>query len=630
MIDLKNIKLVAWDLDDTFWSGTISEGEITPIAEHIQLVHDLTDCGIINTICSKNDHIVAEHKLRELGVWDEFVFASINWDNKAMRLQALIDGMALRPANVLFLDDNHFNLQEAQHVMPALQVAEPQDAIPDLIAQVASAEKKDLKHKRLAQYKVLEEKAQASLSYGSSEDFLYATHITVEMIECEGNVDEELLKRLHELVMRTNQLNFTKNRCAIEELKQRIEDKRYRCGYVKVHDKFGDYGIVGLYVLNTETKTLEHFLFSCRTMGQKIEQWVYAQLGFPKLTVVGEVRTQLNTTECPGWINQMRNNSIIDNHQQSHTAKNNTRILLKSPCDLSNAKIYIKNTSIFDTDFTYVSNSAGQVIDAYNHSVHILGLLDYSEEDKKMLANECIFIDPKMLSHDRFFTGEYDVIFLSSLIESIYGIYQRKDTNLRVVFGGCFHDITDPLNWDKYISGEYYNGGNVFTRAYLSEFSKKYEFIGRTTPKMYEEFLNRCLKTLPQNTTLCIILGATKYYTKNTEWTRMHEEINDVVMHMANSNPRLRYIAMDDIVHSESDFTDSLTHYTAKVYYEISQSMAKIIEDVTSAKIAMDGKGQYWLVQIAMLIRRLIKCVLPSNSPLYRSLKNIYIKKIRS
>ena len=29
-----DVKLVIWDLDDTFWSGTLAEGEITPLPEN--------------------------------------------------------------------------------------------------------------------------------------------------------------------------------------------------------------------------------------------------------------------------------------------------------------------------------------------------------------------------------------------------------------------------------------------------------------------------------------------------------------------------------------------------------------------------------------------------------------------
>ena len=34
-IDYKKIKLVIWDLDETFWNGTISEGEVFVIPDNI-------------------------------------------------------------------------------------------------------------------------------------------------------------------------------------------------------------------------------------------------------------------------------------------------------------------------------------------------------------------------------------------------------------------------------------------------------------------------------------------------------------------------------------------------------------------------------------------------------------------
>ena len=49
---LDSIKLVIWDLDETFWQGTISEGPISFIEKNIVAVDNLTDRGVVNTICS--------------------------------------------------------------------------------------------------------------------------------------------------------------------------------------------------------------------------------------------------------------------------------------------------------------------------------------------------------------------------------------------------------------------------------------------------------------------------------------------------------------------------------------------------------------------------------------------------
>ena len=101
-IDYKAIKLVIWDLDDTFWKGTLSEGGIEPVPRNIELVKLLTGNGVVNSICSKNDEAPVDDKLRELDVADLFVFKSVDWTPKGPRISALIKDMGLRPVNARF------------------------------------------------------------------------------------------------------------------------------------------------------------------------------------------------------------------------------------------------------------------------------------------------------------------------------------------------------------------------------------------------------------------------------------------------------------------------------------------------------------------------------------------------
>lgn len=616
MIDLKTIKLVIWDLDDTFWEGILSEGGAVLLEQNARLIKDLTDCGIINSICSKNEFEPTKQHLQELGVWDYFVFPSINWDSKGPQLKDKLDKMALRPVNVLFLDDNPSNLGEAKHFLPEVQVGGP-EVIKDLIAQVAEIEKKDLEHKRLKQYKVLEEKDTASKTYSSNEEFLYDSHILVEMHhDCNNQI-----ARIHELLMRSNQLNYTKKRVSIEELESILKDSEYDCGYVTVKDRFGDYGIVGFYA--QKHGRLEHFLFSCRTMGQKIEQWVYAQIGFPELEVVGEVRTQLNTTECPGWI-KCTDSKEAEKNEENENEDLHCRILLKGPCDLSHSQVYIKGTDLFDTEFTYVNSEKGQTIDAFNHSVHIEGLHTYSEQDKRQIVEDCIFVDPAMLEGG-FFTKGYDVIFLSTLIESTYYIYKRKGSDIKVVFGG--YDLTDPANWENYCDGTYYSGGNKFTEDYLKTFSEKYECIGKTTPESYLSFLQNCLLWLPKQTHLCLILGATKLYfgnEKEEDEKVRHGKLNDAIMSFAQKHPRIHVISIDDCARDASDFEGGLNHFSTRVYYEIAQAMIRVIREVTGKQVESYSSGMIWFDKWVLSVRKTIKKVIRPEGKLYGGLKGFY------
>ena len=614
MISLGTIKLIIWDLDETFWSGTLSEGGARIPEENARLIKDLTDCGIINSICSKNEFEPTKKVLQDSGVWDLFVFPSINWESKGPQLKEKLDKMALRPVNVLFLDDNLSNLGEARHYLPEIQTGGP-EMIPELIRQVGLLERKDLKHKRLAQYKVLETKDQASKSFACSEDFLYDSQIQVEVHQdCRNQI-----QRIHELLLRSNQLNYTKKRISIEELDSILSSSEYECGYVTVKDRYGDYGIVGFYAKKGDR--LEHFLFSCRTMGQKIEQWVYAQLGFPALEVVGEVRTQLNKTECPGWINQPETSAPDASLQADDTLS--CRILMKGPCDLSHSLVYIKESNQIDTEFTYVSNAEGQIIDAHNHSVHIEGLHTYSEQDKEEIAQDCLFVDPAMLSGS-FFTKHYDLIILSTLIESTYQIYRKKGTDLRVVFGG--NDLTNPDEWDGYIQGTTYAGGNKFSEEYLRVFAEKYECLGLTTPEMYVSFLQKCLNWLPEETSLCLILGATKLFDGQEDVKQRHLLLNTAVKAFAQNHPRIKYVEIDDCINDPSDFAGEINHFSSRVYYEIAQKIIAVIQSVTGKKLESYSSKMILVDNLTLRVRKVLKKLISPESAVYRKFKDVYNK----
>lgn len=114
-MDIRQIKLVIWDLDETLWKGTLSEGDVVvkePIAEFLR---NTLDMGIVHSICSKNDFRKTKDKLSELGLWDIFVFPSIDWTPKGVRVKETIENMGLRPGNVLFVDDNMQNLEEVKY-----------------------------------------------------------------------------------------------------------------------------------------------------------------------------------------------------------------------------------------------------------------------------------------------------------------------------------------------------------------------------------------------------------------------------------------------------------------------------------------------------------------------------------
>jgi FkbH-like protein len=407
---LENIKLVIWDLDDTFWRGTLSDGEVTAIDDNVRLVKVLTDRGIVNSICSKNDYGKAKAKLAGFGVWDYFVFPSIDWTNKGGRVKKIIDDMQLRPANVLFVDDNVNNLNEAEFACGGLQTATP-DKLPELVKAAALEGKDDISHARLQQYKVLEQKAIAKTAYDSNEDFLYQSEIKVEMIEdC-----SDVLERMHEMIHRNNQLNFTKDRITREESDTLFMDKSVRSGYVKVTDKYGDHGIVGCYAVKDGRAV--QFVFSCRVLGMGVEQYVYAELNYPKIEVIGEVAGELKQGEKPGWINNTAGEKIEKNIAEPESDKKLPKLLVYGGCPLRPVWSYLQ-PKLPDAEFAE--------IDPVSSVSNIAVIIRESDERKaEWLSKVSIF--NRLWSFDAdIFNGKTDYLLVTLDYEASIWKYTSK------------------------------------------------------------------------------------------------------------------------------------------------------------------------------------------------------------
>ena len=247
------VRLVIWDLDETFWKGTLSEGGIREyVQDHHDLVIELARRGIMSSICSKNDFEQVKTVLEARGLWEYFVFPSVDWSPKGARIANLIEAVQLRASTILFIDDNHANRGEAEAAAPGIQVAD-ETMIASLRDHPLLRGKRDEDLTRLKQYKLLEEKAEGRTRFGGdNRKFLEQSAIRVRI---ESELDDKL-DRIIELVNRTNQLNFTKQRWpedldeARRLLSQALNQFDTRAGLVEVEDRYGKYGYCGFFMVS--------------------------------------------------------------------------------------------------------------------------------------------------------------------------------------------------------------------------------------------------------------------------------------------------------------------------------------------------------------------------------------------
>lgn len=331
------IKLVVWDMDDTFWRGTLSEGGISLIEANIEIVKTLAKRGIMSSISSKNDFDAVKTVLQNAGVWEYFIFPQISWNSKGSAISNLIQLVNLRPDNILFVDDNRLNLEEVLFLFPSIMVAHPDDALPTLLALEQTKGKDDSDLSRLQQYKKLEKKAEEkSNSNLSNEDFLRQCQIKIRF---EFDVDSNI-ERIIELINRSNQLNFTKVRLDSDEKISAFREYLNRhdvfSAAIFAKDRYGDHGLIGFYMqVKTErSNRLVHFVWSCRLMHSGLEQYVYERLGRPAIDVVGPVANPIESFAKVDWIEEITADEDVS------TSISDRKLLLIGSCDLTAVASY--------------------------------------------------------------------------------------------------------------------------------------------------------------------------------------------------------------------------------------------------------------------------------------------------
>lgn len=265
------IKLVVWDLDNTLWQGTLSEGDDVRLTPGIQKIVDTLDKrGILQSVSSKNNFDDAYKKLKQFQLDHYFLYAKINWNAKSKNISEIIRQINISPDTVAVVDDQAFELDEIRFSLPEVTLIDAADIgnilqmdcmNPTFITEDSAIRRKmyqsDIK-RRMDEQKYL----------GTQEEFLETLGMKMRIIEAK----EEDLKRAEELTVRTHQLNSTGYTYSHEELKRFIYDDEYRLWIVDLKDIYGTYGKIGLVLLHCEKSkwTLKLLLTSCRVMNRGI------------------------------------------------------------------------------------------------------------------------------------------------------------------------------------------------------------------------------------------------------------------------------------------------------------------------------------------------------------------------
>lgn len=595
MFDLSTIKLVIWDLDETLWEGTLSDNSSIKLNDNfIDFINESLDRGIVHSICSKNDFEITKQFLVSKNLWDLFVFPSIDWNPKGERVKNIISDMSLRAPNILFVDDNVSNLHEARHFCPELNICTPEE-LESSISKINEIGKVDKSRPRLSQYRLLEQKVSSKQNFSSNEEFLMSCNICVDIHDdCIEKID-----RIHDLIMRSNQLNYTKYRQDKESLLGDLSLPGTKAAYVTVKDSFGDYGIVGFYLINNNK--VVHYLFSCRTLGMLVEQYVYMAIGCPQIDVVGDVITKLNNTDIPKWINRQD----VDGEQKAKSNTGNFKILFKGPCDISQIFSFIEETPSITSEFTYI-NERGMSVEGYNHTSQLVTSLKASADDKSKLIDDTPWLDEKMLDGSSWVKN--DVMVFSLLSDGNLGIYQHKQTGWQISLCEKHYDLTDPKNWDDYINKKIFTSQIDFNKDDLVKFSEKYEYVNNENGDVTIKNLDVMYNSKKADSKIILVLGSEKEFVGDTKPSYenrhvFHKILNEKVENWAKGKQNVHLIKIGNYISSQKDYLDTINHFQKNVYYHMAQDILSFLPNENTQTKIKSKAYLYWIIIKTKLIK---------------------------
>lgn len=287
----KSKKCLILDCDNILWGGIIGEDSLAGIKlgqtypgfvyyEFQQELLNLYHRGILLALCSKNN---------EDDVWEVFrkhpdmilkekhiATAQINWRDKATNIKQIALDLNIGLDSLVFIDDSEFEVNLIRKTLPEVKVIHmPQTKLMDNRNILISCglfdtlTLSDEDKNRTAMYRADADRRNFQVQATDMKTYLKSLKMEADI----GFADEFSIPRIAQLTQKTNQFNLTTKRYTEADIKTLASSDQSDVIYLKLKDRFGDSGIVGVCILRycDQKSILDTFLLSCRILGRGVE-----------------------------------------------------------------------------------------------------------------------------------------------------------------------------------------------------------------------------------------------------------------------------------------------------------------------------------------------------------------------
>ena len=287
----RNRKCVIVDADGTLWGGIVGDdgadgvrvGRAFPGSayyEFQQALLALRDRGILLALSSKNDRAAVEEvfatRVADMPLrLDHFAAIRVNWVDKAQNIRDIAEELNIGLDSLVFVDDNPHETALVKELLPAVHcILLPDDAVEyrsvlessDLFDALTFS---DEDRRRSEMYATEQRRRVEESSALSVDDYLRG----LEMEAIIGRADDRSVARLAQLTQKTNQFNLTTRRYTESDIRGFGASPDHDVLAIRVRDRLGDSGIVGLAILRHDDHqtAIDTFLMSCRVLGRGVE-----------------------------------------------------------------------------------------------------------------------------------------------------------------------------------------------------------------------------------------------------------------------------------------------------------------------------------------------------------------------
>lgn len=282
-------KVIVLDCDNTLWGGIVGEDGVDKIhvgkssqglifTQFQEFLATRKKIGFLLCIASKNNFndVKSVFDKRNMPLkWDDFIIKKINWDDKTQNIKTIANELNLGIDSFIFIDDSHLEVSLVKHNLPTVECIlfkndydEFQTLLSNSVFTKKNITKDDLK--KTEQYISENKRNLLNADTTKSKDQI------IKELQLKLDVKENdcaNLERLSQLTEKTNQFNLNKRVYTKVELMQFVEQGN-KIFSASLSDKFGEYGIIGLILVNIQNNTaqIENYLLSCRALGRGVEK----------------------------------------------------------------------------------------------------------------------------------------------------------------------------------------------------------------------------------------------------------------------------------------------------------------------------------------------------------------------